>query len=93
MLCGGTSEAKEADQEIQQLCDSVKPHAEQQTGKTYDVFAARSYKRQVVAGTNYFIKVVIVFIRQITPEVSKHDDFLIVCTHDSIRSFLVVAPK
>ncbi|XP_023122054.1 cystatin-B-like [Amphiprion ocellaris] len=57
MLCGGTSQAKEADQEIQQLCDSMKPHAEQKAGKTYDVFTARSYKTQVVAGTNYFIKV------------------------------------
>lgn len=56
-MCGGTSEVKEANDEVQQICNDVKPHAEQKAGKTYDVFTAKSFKTQLVAGTNYFIKV------------------------------------
>ncbi|XP_029979682.1 cystatin-B-like [Sphaeramia orbicularis] len=56
-LCGGTSDVKEANEKVQQICDNVKEHAEQKANKKFDVFQARSYKTQVVAGTNYFIKV------------------------------------
>ncbi|XP_066502011.1 cystatin-B-like [Hoplias malabaricus] len=57
MLCGGTTEAKDANDEVQKICDEMKPHAEEKAGKKFDVFIAKSYKTQVVAGTNYFIKV------------------------------------
>uniref|UniRef100_UPI0037E73D10 cystatin-B-like isoform X2 n=1 Tax=Semicossyphus pulcher TaxID=241346 RepID=UPI0037E73D10 len=56
-LCGGTGPVKEADEEIQQLCNSVKAHAEEKAETTYEVFIAKTYTSQVVAGTNYFIKV------------------------------------
>ncbi|XP_055364279.1 cystatin-B-like [Betta splendens] len=56
-LCGGTSPSKDADEEIQKICDSVKHHAEAKSGKNFEIFKAVSYTSQVVAGTNYFVKV------------------------------------
>ncbi|KAL4001074.1 cystatin-A/B [Sarotherodon galilaeus] len=55
--CGGFSKVKDADEEIQTICDEMKSLAEQKTGRNFEVFTAKSYKTQLVAGTNYFIKV------------------------------------
>ncbi|XP_069015507.1 cystatin-B-like [Embiotoca jacksoni] len=57
MLCGGSSDIKDADEKVQKICDTVKQKVEEKAGKTYDVFTAKSYTQQLVAGTNYFIKV------------------------------------
>ncbi|XP_068787204.1 cystatin-B [Struthio camelus] len=57
MLCGGPSAARAATAETQQLADEVKPQLEEKEGKIFDVFTAVEFKTQVVAGTNYFIKV------------------------------------
>uniref|UniRef100_A0AAX7U5R0 Cystatin domain-containing protein n=1 Tax=Astatotilapia calliptera TaxID=8154 RepID=A0AAX7U5R0_ASTCA len=60
LMCGGLTEEKEADEEVQKICDAMKPHAEQKAERNFKVFIAQSYKTQVVAGTNYFIKVMFV---------------------------------
>ncbi|XP_042292367.1 cystatin-B-like [Thunnus albacares] len=57
MMTGGAGPPTDADEEIQKICESMKPHAEKRAGKSYDVFTAKTYRRQMVAGTNYFIKV------------------------------------
>ncbi|XP_036307115.1 cystatin-B-like [Pipistrellus kuhlii] len=57
MLCGGTSAAKPATAEIQAIADKVKPQLEEKANKKYPTFKATEYKSQLVAGTNYFIKV------------------------------------
>ncbi|KAK2910877.1 hypothetical protein QQF64_026452 [Cirrhinus molitorella] len=54
---GGTSEVKQATPDVQKICDEVKHQAEEKAGKKFDVFKATSFTTQVVAGTNYFIKV------------------------------------
>ncbi|KAG7262261.1 hypothetical protein CRUP_000082 [Coryphaenoides rupestris] len=56
-MSGGLSEVRAANEEVQAICDQVKASAEGKTNKTYEVFVAKSFKTQVVAGTNYFIKV------------------------------------
>lgn len=63
MKRGGNGEVKSADEAVQKYCDTVKADVETKTGKTYDVFEAKSYTRypryssREVAGTNYFVKV------------------------------------
>ncbi|XP_035425479.1 cystatin-A-like [Cygnus atratus] len=57
MVPGGLSETKPATPEIQHIVDQVKPEFERREKRTYGIFRAIVYKTQVVAGTNYFIKV------------------------------------
>ncbi|KAM7180994.1 cystatin-B-like [Macrochelys suwanniensis] len=57
MLPGGLTTTKPATPEIQKIADQVKPELEGKENKTYPVFVALVYTTQVVAGTNYFIKV------------------------------------
>uniref|UniRef100_A0A8C5M5Q7 Cystatin domain-containing protein n=1 Tax=Leptobrachium leishanense TaxID=445787 RepID=A0A8C5M5Q7_9ANUR len=54
---GGLGETMEATSEVQELCDQVKLEVEEKCGKTFGQFVAVSYRSQLVAGTNYFIKV------------------------------------
>jgi len=57
MMCGGFSGAKEPTDDIHQLVSDVKNSVQNKTGKTYTTFTAVNYKSQVVAGTNYTVKV------------------------------------
>ncbi|XP_066031605.1 cystatin-B-like [Chamaea fasciata] len=57
MLCGAPSAVRPATDETQRMVEQVKAQLEEKEGKTFDVFTAVEFKTQLVAGTNYFIKV------------------------------------
>ncbi|XP_075760537.1 stefin-C-like [Pelodiscus sinensis] len=54
---GGYTESKPATPEIQKIVDQVKSQLEEKENVTYEFFKAVEFRRQVVAGTNYLIKV------------------------------------
>ena len=56
VMTGGTSEVKIGDPEAQEVADLVKTQVEEKTGQTYPIFNVETYKTQLVAGKNYFLK-------------------------------------
>lgn len=54
---GGLSDIKPADDKIQGHVEAVKADVEKHLNKKFDVFEAKTYASQVVAGANYFVKV------------------------------------
>ena len=57
MSLGGFGDAKDADDKVKALALEMKPKAEAALGATFATFDAVKYTTQVVAGTNYNIKV------------------------------------
>ena len=57
MMCGGFAETRPADDNVKAMATEMKPKVEQALGTTFTQFEAVSYTTQVVAGTNYKIKV------------------------------------
>ena len=57
MMCGGFGEAKEVDETTTGIVTDIKPAVEEKLGKTFTKFEPVSFKTQVVAGTNYIVKV------------------------------------
>ncbi|KAL7636319.1 UNVERIFIED_CONTAM: hypothetical protein RMT77_013078 [Armadillidium vulgare] len=55
-MVGGTSSPKSSDPEVVEIVTSVKPQIEEHLGKPLDTIDVHSYKTQVVAGLNYFVK-------------------------------------
>ncbi|KAF1389771.1 hypothetical protein PFLUV_G00077000 [Perca fluviatilis] len=58
-MCGGMGETMDSDEEIQHICDLVKPQVEKETGHKYVIYTALKYRSQVVNGFNYVIKVLV----------------------------------
>ncbi|XP_013778661.1 cystatin-A2-like [Limulus polyphemus] len=54
---GGTSEVKEVDDVVREVCNKVREMVEKQAGKSFAEFTPVGYKSQIVNGVNYFIKV------------------------------------
>ncbi|XP_033001618.1 cystatin-B-like [Lacerta agilis] len=57
MSLGGLSPAQPATPEIQAIADQVKYQLEAKLNQAFNLFKAIEFRTQVVAGTNYFIKV------------------------------------
>ncbi|XP_060130163.1 cystatin-A isoform X1 [Zootoca vivipara] len=57
MTPGGLSPVKLATPEIQAITDQVKCQLEAKVNQAFNLFKAIEFRTQVVAGTNYFIKV------------------------------------
>ncbi|XP_068588474.1 cystatin-B-like [Cebidichthys violaceus] len=51
---GGWSDTMDANEDIQKICDQVKPKL---SGFNFREFNAVKYRNQIVAGTNFLIKV------------------------------------
>ncbi|KAK0146958.1 Cystatin-B [Merluccius polli] len=56
-IIGGLSDAMMADDETRNICKTVKQAIQLKTARNYVNFDAITYRSQLVAGTNYFIKV------------------------------------
>ncbi|XP_008122005.1 leukocyte cysteine proteinase inhibitor 1 [Anolis carolinensis] len=57
MMAGGLSTPKPATPEVQAIAEQVKAQLEAKVNQSCPIYEAVSYCLQVVAGTNYFIKV------------------------------------
>ena len=57
MLDGGFGEVKEVDEDVKILAYNMKEKVENALGETFDVYEPVLYTSQIVAGTNYKIKI------------------------------------
>jgi len=59
MICGGTGESKEATAEVQELVNGLRGELEKEASGNMAPgnLEATHFKTQVVAGTNYFVRV------------------------------------
>ena len=57
MFAGGFGDVKEADKNVKNLAKEMREQVEKELGETFPNFQAVLYTTQVVAGTNYLIKV------------------------------------
>lgn len=57
MLSGGLAAAHEANDEVKAVVEKAKPLLEKETKTEYEFIKVLSYKPQIVAGKNYFVKV------------------------------------
>ena len=72
MMPGGTGDEKPADNDVQALVDSVKDAVVTKLGSQPQEMRATHFKTQVVAGTNYFVRVHIGDGKHIHLRIYKH---------------------
>ena len=71
-LCGGTGDENVATDEVQSLIDSVKAEIVSKIGSEPAQFKATHFKTQIVAGTNFFVRVMIGDDKHIHVRIYKH---------------------
>lgn len=54
---GGLGDIREPDDEVREAVDAIKPILEEKDNKKYESIDVLNYKRQTVAGVNFFVKV------------------------------------
>lgn len=57
MMCGGVGEVNAATDEVKAMVSELLGSVNEKTGKNYTDLTALQYTSQVVAGTNFFVKV------------------------------------
>ena len=57
VIPGGLSDTKNKDDTIQNIVNNFRNEIQEKVKKEFNKFEAHSYKTQVVAGINYFVKV------------------------------------
>ncbi|KAJ8603093.1 hypothetical protein CTAYLR_006673 [Chrysophaeum taylorii] len=56
-VCGGFSDDREMTDEVREIAEALKREMEAALGETFAVFEPLSFSSQVVAGTNYNVKI------------------------------------
>jgi len=56
-MCGGVGSAKPVTDDVRSLCETLKSDLESRSGRTFSIFNPVEVASQVVAGTNYFVKI------------------------------------
>lgn len=57
MICGGFGQAREVDDNIRSHLNTLKEKIEEHLNATFSVFEPLKYTSQVVAGSNYLVKI------------------------------------
>ncbi|XP_063302199.1 cystatin-B-like [Pelobates fuscus] len=56
-MVGGFGETQPATPEVQDICDKIKPTVEERAGENYAIFKVTEFRKQLVNGVNYEMKV------------------------------------
>ncbi|XP_063058371.1 cystatin-B-like [Engraulis encrasicolus] len=56
-MAGGLGNVQDVTADIEAFCKEVKSTVEKHANKAYDVYTPKAFREQVVAGSNYFVKV------------------------------------
>jgi len=57
MMAGGFTQDREPDDEVRNIAQAIKQHAEQHANRTFNLWEVVAFKSQVVAGTNFKLKI------------------------------------